>query len=611
MTLEISPTDPATPSELSLRTPMSLDQRLLKLATCFPTPLYLSIILGFLAGIGLILQAYTLSKIIHRVFLLHESLEEVLPLLAGFLALALLRAICSWASDVSAQKLASDIKGDLRQRLLNHIFDLGPRFTRKESTGELLSVVFEAVEALEAYFGQYLPKLALAAFIPISFLIFIYPLDLTTALVLTFTAPLIPFFMILIGSATATLTQEQWRVLSQLSARFLDILQGLTTLKIFGRSREQIKIIAELSDRFRDTTMNILRVAFLSALVLEMVATISTAIVAVEIGLRLLYGRLIFEQALFALLLAPEFYMPLRSLGARFHMGVAGVTAAKRIFEILEIEVPIHKYSQPVTLSKIPSLRFLDVHHQYEDRTLAAVKDVSFSLDPGKRVAIVGPSGSGKSTIADLILGFIHPSRGEILVDGHPLETIDPRIWRSCLTWVSQEPYLFDGSILENIRLARPDASFDEVHKAAGLAQVDPFIQDLPLGYESQIGERGLRLSGGQAQRIALARAFLKDAPILILDEATANLDPENEILIRRAVGELMRDRSTLMIAHRLSTVFDADQILVMINGEICEAGTHSKLMERGGIYSRMVSAYRGSISNTDSNLNDLAQVDP
>jgi ATP-binding cassette subfamily C protein CydD len=611
MTVEISPTDPATPSELSLRTPMSLDQRLLKLATRLPTPLYLSITLGFLAGIGLILQAYTLSKIIHRVFLVQASLEDVLALLAGFLGLAVLRALFSWASDVSAQRLATDIKKDLRQRLLKHIFALGPSFTRAERSGELLSVVFEAVEALDAYFSQYLPKLALAALIPISFLIFIYPLDLTTALVLTFTAPLIPFFMILIGSATATLTQQQWRVLSQLSASFLDILQGLTTLKIFGRSREQIKIIAELSDRFRDTTMNILRVAFLSALVLEMVATISTAVVAVEIGLRLLYGRLIFEHALFALLLAPEFYMPLRSLGARFHMGVAGVTAAKRIFEILETKVPIHKKSQPVTLSKIPSLSFLDVHYQYEDRALVAVKDVSFSLDPGKRVAIVGPSGSGKSTIADLLLGFIHPSQGEILVDGHPLESIDPALWRSCLTWVPQEPYLFDGSILENIRLASPDASYDEVQRAAELAQADAFIQDLPLGYETQIGERGLRLSGGQAQRIALARAFLKDAPILILDEATANLDPENEVLIRRALNELMRNRSTLIIAHRLGTVVDADQILVMVNGEIHEAGTHSELMEREGVYSRMVSTYRGSKSNTDSKMNDLAQVDP
>ena len=580
---------------------MNLDQRLLKLASNLPLPILFSILFGFLAGICLILQAYSLSKIIHRVFLLQASLEDILSLLAGFLGLALLRAIFTWASDVSAQKLASDIKADLRHRLLKHIFAMGPSFTRKERTGDLISVLFEAVDALDAYFSQYLPKLALAALIPLSFLFFIFPLDITTALVLTFTAPLIPFFMILIGSATTSLTQRQWRVLSRLSAQFLDILQGLTTLKIFGRSREQIKLIAEMSERFRDSTMSILRVAFLSALVLEMIATISTAIVAVEIGLRLLYGRLVFDQALFALLLAPEFYLPLRSLGARFHMGAAGVTAAKRIFEILETEAQGPNAGQRPTFSKVPHITFQDVHYQYEDRGLVAVKDVSFSIHPGKKVAIVGPSGSGKSTIADLLLGFIHLSQGKIFVDDHPLETIDPVFWRSFLTLVPQEPYLFDGTVLENIQLAKPNALPSEVRRAAERAQADQFIQLLPRGFETQIGERGQRLSGGQVQRIALARAFLKDAPIVVLDEATANLDPENEVLIRKAVNQLMLDRSTLLIAHRLGTVLDADHVLVMDHGEIVESGTHAELLDHKGLYARMVSAYHGSTSQADS----------
>jgi len=585
---------------------MNLDQRLLKLATKLPLPILFSILFGFLAGICLVLQAYSLSKIIHRVFLLHASLGDIIPLLAGFLGLAFLRAVLAWSSDVSAQKLASDIKGDLRHRLLNHIFSIGPSFTRKERTGELVSVLFEAVEALDAYFSQYLPKLALAALIPISFLFFIFPLDLTTALVLAFTAPLIPFFMILIGSATTALTQRQWRVLSRLSAQFLDILQGLTTLKIFGRSREQVKLIALMSKHFRESTMNILRVAFLSALVLEMVATISTAIVAVEIGLRLLYGRMSFDHALFALLLAPEFYLPLRSLGARFHMGAAGVTAAKRIFEILETEAQDPDAVQRPTFAKVPHITFHNVHYQYEERGLVAVKDVSFSLHPGKKVAIVGPSGSGKSTIADLLLGFIHPSQGKIFVDDHPLETIDPAFWRSFLTLVSQEPYLFDGTVLENIQLANPNATPSKVQRAADLAQADSFIRDLPNGYETQIGERGQRLSSGQVQRIALARAFLKDAPIVVLDEATAHLDPENEVLIRKAIHQLIRGRSTLLIAHRLGTVLDADKILVMHKGRILEAGTHTELIHQKGLYTRMVTAYQGLTLQADSDTSGL-----
>jgi ATP-binding cassette subfamily C protein CydD len=580
---------------------MNLDQRLLKLASNLPFSLFIAIFFGFLSGICLILQAYMLSKIIHAVFLLHETLDGVYTLLVCFLGLALLRASFSWISDVSAQKLASRIKEDLRHRLLNHIFSIGPSFTRKERTGELVSVIFEAVEALDAYFSQYLPKLALAALIPLSFLFFIYPLDITTALVLTFTAPLIPFFMILIGSVTTTLTQRQWRILSRLSAQFLDILQGLTTLKIFGRSREQVKLIAEISEDFRQSTMNILRVAFLSALVLEMVATISTAIVAVEIGLRLLYGRMSFDHALFALLLAPEFYLPLRSLGIRFHIGAAGVTAAKRIFDILETKAPTHKSFQRPTLAKIPTITFRDVHYQYENREVTAVQRVSFVLHPGKRVAIVGPSGSGKSTIADLLLGFTHPSQGEILIDGQPLETIELSFWRSFLTWVPQNPYLFDGTIQENIQIADPNASLSEVQRAAELAQADTFIQALPKGYETQVGERGQRLSGGQVQRLALARAFLKDAPIVILDEATANLDPENEALIRKAIDQLMTDRSTLLIAHRLGMVIEADQIMVMREGRIVEAGTHNQLVEQEALYAKMIRAYQRSTSNDGS----------
>ncbi len=592
-----------SPASLAVSRSMNLDRRLLRQAFQLPWPLSLTITLAFLAGICLVLQAYLLSRTIHQVFLEGQALRDVIPLLTGYLSLAILRAALTWGSEATAQHLATQLKGSLRKKLLGHLLSLGPRFIRQERTGELVSTAFEGIEALEVYFSQYLPQLALAALVPLSFLAFVFPLDPTTALVLLFTAPLIPFFMILIGSTTITFAQRQWTALSRMSAFFLDVIQGLTTLKILGRSRDQISLIAQISDHFRERTMNVLKIAFLSALVLELVATISTAIVAVEIGLRLLYGRLSFDQALFMLLLVPEFYLPLRSLGARFHMGAVGAAAARRIFEILETKSAQSEPSPSYSISAHPNIRFDRVGYQYPQRYAPAVHEISFTLAPGEKIALVGPSGCGKSTVADLLMGFLYPTQGKILVDDHPLEHLDLSTWRSRLSWVAQQPYLFNTSILENIRLSYPEAGFSEIQHAARLAQAEEFIQKLPQGYETLIGERGHRLSGGEAQRLALARAFLKDSPILILDEATADLDPENEALIHEALSHLLHNRSVFMIAHRLGTVFDADRILVMGSGQILEAGTHEELLVRNGLYARLVATYRGAINQIDQAL--------
>jgi len=347
--------------------------------------------------------------------------------------------------------------------------------------------------------------------------------------------------------------------------------------------------------------MGVLRVTFLSALVLEMVSTLSTAVVAVEVGLRLLYGRLSFEQAFFVLLLAPEFYLPLRLLGTRFHAGMSGVAAAKRIFEILQTpaagatggEGPRVNQPLPGTngFSRDAAISFENVHFLYEDER-PALNGVSFKIAPGQKVALVGPSGAGKSTIASLLLGFIAPSRGTIFAGDTRLSDLSPAEWRAKIAWVPQNPYLFNDSLAANIRLARPDASQEAVVQAARLAHAHEFIQALPQGYDTPIGERGARLSGGQAQRIALARAFLKDVPFVILDEATANLDPHNESLINTAVTQLLQDRTALIIAHRLNTVYQADQIIVLDQGRVVESGAHAQLFSEDGLYRRLAGAF-------------------
>ncbi len=632
---------------------MNWDKRLVGQAAGVRRDLAWAVGLGLLTGVVLVVQARVLSQVVGGVFLGGQSLVGVAPLLFLWTLLSLARAGSTWGSEVAAQRAAGRVKSDLRERLAAHVLALGPAYTRGERSGELVNTAVEGVEALDAYFSQYLPQLALAVLVPLTMLAFILPLDLISGLVLLLTAPLVPLFMILIGNLADTLTRRQWRSLSRLSSHFLDVLQGLTTLKLLGRSRDQIRTIAQVSDRFRQTTLGVLRVAFLSALVMELVTTLSTAVVAVEIGLRLLYGRLSFEQAFFVLILAPDFYLPLRLLGTRFHAGLAGTAAARRIFEILDAQgvspvsapsaapsgrvqgqpdfenpevgfkvppspqpplslwtplaraalpfpskgegdaspFPEREGGQGVRLGAGP-VRFDDVHYAYDGGQRPALNGLSFQIEPGRKVALVGPSGAGKSTVAQLLLRFVEPDRGAITVAGRPLRNWAAPAWRAQVAWVPQHPYLFHATVAENIRLARPDAGLDAVVQAAEKAQAATFIQALPQGYDTLIGERGARLSGGQAQRIALARAFLKDAPLLILDEATSNLDPEVEAALHEAVGRLLAGRTALIITHRLSTAYRADQIVVLADGRAVESGTHATLMRQDSLYRRLVIAH-------------------
>ncbi|GBF35716.1 transport ATP-binding protein CydD [Desulfocucumis palustris] len=560
--------------------------------------LALSVGLGLGSGLLAVLQAGCLARVVNRVFLNGNNLEDVRALLGVLLGLIIFRAGLAWIGEIAAHRAAAGIKHRLRQRLLAHLLALGPVYAGGERTGELVNVLVEGIEALDAYFARYLPQLALAALLPLAVLGFVFPLDIVSGLILLFTAPLIPLFMFLIGKWAQSLSRRQWEALSLMSAHFLDVLQGLTTLKIFGRSKEQAKTIARISGNFRDTTLGVLRVAFLSALALEFVATISTALVAVTVGLRLVYARIPFEQAFFLLLLAPEFYLPLRLLGGNYHAGLAGVSAAGRIFEILDTPPPPEtKSSPPSPVPPGPPFRitFEDVHFSYGQGERTALQGVSFGINPGEMVALVGPSGAGKTTAAHLLLRFIEPDRGRILVNGTPLGQMPQEEWRRHIALIPQKPYLFYGTIADNIRLGRPGAALEEVMEAAVQAGGHGFILDLPRGYDTQVGEGGIRLSGGQVQRLAIARAFLKDAPLLIMDEATGGLDPVSESVILESLERLARGRTALIIAHRLHTVRRAGRIVVLESGRVAETGRHQELLEMKGIYHRLVSVYPAS----------------
>jgi len=598
---------------------------------------YLLVTVGVGIGIALlaVAQAWFFSQVVAGVFLEGATLSSVWNFLISILGIIVLRAVFLWVSEISAHEAAIRIKSNLRRRLMQHIIALGPLYARGERTGELITTVVEGIESLEEYFSKYLPQLFLAVILG-----FVFPLDWKSGLILLLTGPLIPVFMILIGKLAEKKYLQQWQSLSWMSAHFLDILQGIATLKVFDRAKDQTQVIERVSDSFRRSTLSVLRIAFLSALMLEFLATISTAIVAVTIGLRLVYGTLSFSSGLFILLLAPEFYIPLRLLGLNFHAGLSGANAAARIFEILDLPLmsveensEINKnnndnndnknttfennstkkeYHGIVADTKGNSdenlienrkgqvlfsdfqITLQDVSLTYQAGEAPALSGINLSLSSGERVALVGPSGAGKTSIAQILLRFIEPSAGNVFVNGEMLKTTALENWREQIAYVPQTPYLFAGSIAENIHFGRPSATIQEVWSAAHKGFAHDFILGLPNGYDTLLGEGGTRLSGGQAQRIAIARALLKDAPLFILDEATSSLDPNSEYAVQLALKRLMQGKTALIIAHRLSTIRQADRILVLDKGRIVEQGKHEELMRKQGLYSQMVTEYRG-----------------
>lgn len=551
----------------------------------------LHLLLSAGGALVIVAQAMWISRVINAVFLGRQTLIAVGTDLLLAVVTVGVRAGLAWGTSLSAAAITIPVKTGLRARLMAHLTRLGPAYTSEARSGELVLTATEGIDALDAYFRDYLPGVVTALFVPLIILIGVFPVDLLSFVILVITAPLIPLMMILIGKSAGALARRQYQEMGRLGAHFLDVMQGLTTLKLFNRSRRQIEVIGRITHEFREATLGVLRVAFLSAFMLEMLATLSVAIVAVEIGLRLISGRMTFEGALFVLIVAPEFYAPLRLLGAKFHAGTEGAAAAERIFEILDTPLP----QRSVGKSSIPAdrtLRLEAVSFHYPQSPHATLTGIDLIIRQGERVALVGESGGGKSTLAALLLRFITPTQGQITLGGISLQEIALDQWRAQIGWVSQHPYLFHATVRENLLIGRPDASESALQEAVRAAGAESFIAQLPQGLDTPCGERGLRLSGGQVQRIAAARAFLRDAPFLILDEVTANLDPLNEHLIEETLRRLLRGRTALIIAHRLNTLVDVDRICVLGGGRIVEQGSHRELIALNGEYRRLWDAY-------------------
>jgi ATP-binding cassette subfamily C protein CydD len=556
--------------------------------------LLLTVGFGVLGTIATIAQMAFLSRIVSRVFLFHEGLAQVELLVFLLCGTIVLRAGLVWCREIAAQRGAIRVKAAVRNRLFAHLLQLGPAYSKGERTGELVATASAGVELLDAYISRYVPQMVLSVLVPLLIVLFIFPLDWSSALLLLVTGPIIPLLMVLVGSYAEKHMQHQWLALARISAYFLDAVQGLTTLKLFGRSTLEDVRIARFSDLFRERTMKTLRIAFLSGMVLEFLSTSAIGLIAVTLGIRLLNGNIAFEQAFLILLLTPEFYRPLRELGVHRHAGMEGKIAAQRISEILETPLPAHTGETSAHISSRQlTVELTNVTYSYPGQSHAAVKEVSLTLPVGSCTALVGRSGAGKSTLINLLLRFMDAQDGTITVNGVALTDLPVETWREYVALVPQRPYLFYGSVRANIRLARPMASDQEVEQAAQLAGATEFIQQLPQGYETEIGEQGLRLSAGQAQRLAIARAFLKDAPLLLLDEPTSSLDPISESCVKNALAQLMQNRTVLVIAHRYNTIQAADAIAVMEDGRLVEVGQREELLQRHGAYARLMGEYK------------------
>jgi ATP-binding cassette subfamily C protein CydD len=536
-----------------------VDPRLLRYAAAARGYLVLAVATGLVAVALILAQAGLLAHALASAArgTGARALAVTLGLLLAVLAA---RALTSYGGELAALRAAAAVKSQLRRKLTAHLVRLGPAWLGGQQAGELAALSSKGLDALDPYFARFLPQLVLAVAVPVAVLIRVALADWISALIIAVTLPLIPVFTVLVGLQTRARTQRQWQLLARLGGHFLDVVQGLPTLKLFGRDQAQADVIREVTDEYRSATMATLRIAFLSSLVLELSAAVATALVAVEVGLRLLAGHVSYQTALLVLLLTPEAYLPLRAVSAQFHASMEGVTAAGRVCDILDEPLP----ARPGSVAPLPpdlrqqTIQLNAVTLAYDTRPRPALDHLSYAIRPGDRVVLTGPSGAGKSSLLALLLRFSVPTAGRITVsqEGDGLDPVDIAdldlaAWRRQIAWVPQHPHLFDGTVASNIALGQPEAAAADIARAAAAAGAAEFIEALPGGYAAPLGERGARLSAGQRQRIALARAFLRDAPLLLLDEPVAHLDPITAGQIMDTIGRLMAGRTVLLVTHR------------------------------------------------------------
>ncbi len=545
----------------------ALDPRLLHRTTSARPLLATDTALGLATAIAVLLQATLLARIVAQAFA-GAPLRSLRLDLGLLVSVFLLRGAFAWGMEIAGRRAAWSVLSELRLALVEKRLRAQPVAVDGTSGAEIATVAVQGIEALEGYFARYLPQAALACLVPPLVIVWVVFVDAESALIMLLTLPLVPVFMWLIGRYTEQRTQERWQALRQLSTHFLDIVRGLPTLRAFGRAHHQVAVLEDVSERYRKATMETLRVSFLSGSILELAATLGVALIAVAAGLRLVGGGLGLQAGLTVLVLAPELYLPFRRLGAEFHASADGLAVAERMFELLDAPAVAGPGGDRLAPSPArAAVRLERVSFSYPARPGVVLDRLNLELSPGEAVALIGESGAGKSSVAALLLGMLQPTSGRISVGGIDLRSCQADAWRQLIAWVPQHPTLFRGTVAANIRFGDPDASDRHVYEAAARVGADEFIRALPDGYTTLIGDGGRSLSPGERRRIGLARAFLRDAPLVILDEPTADLDPASVALVATAVRRLRVGRTMLLIAHRPELVEHVDRVVRLVGG--------------------------------------------
>jgi thiol reductant ABC exporter CydD subunit len=545
----------------------ALDPRLLSRTKSARPLLAIDTTLGVGSALAVLLQATVLARIATRAFdgaPPGRLWRDVVVLVLAFT----LRGAFTWGMEIAGRRAAWSVLSELRLALVRKRLRSQPIATDGTSGAEIATVAVQGVEGLEGYFARYLPQVVLASVVPLIVIAAVAVIDLESALIMLLTLPLVPVFMWLIGRFTEQRTGERWQALRRLSTHFLDVVRGLPTLRAFGRAGDEVATLAYISERYRATTMETLRVSFLSGSVLELAATLGVALIAVTAGVRLVGGSLGLQTGLTVIVLAPELYLPFRRLGAEYHASADGLAVAERLLALLDApDATPAGGPRPAPNPARAPVRFEQVSFTYPARAIPVLDRLDLELLPGEAVALIGESGAGKSTVAALLLGLLEPTGGRISIGGIDLAGCDVESWRRQIAWVPQHPTLLRGSVADNIRLGDPQASEHRVREAASRAGAHAFIGRLPDGYATPIGEGQRSLSPGERRRIGLARAFLRDAPLVILDEPTADLDARSVSIVSEAVGRLRAGRTLLLIAHRPELVRHADRVMVLAGG--------------------------------------------